>query len=291
MMFILSAIALALLSYVALSESCFSFDSYSLCVSQPNGVCVWVPLKGCECNSPVELDILFAIDTSIDLNNFDILKSFMVESIIPSINQAASKIGFAMFSTHVNFSRSIQLWETQPLTNYISGLHRNGGHTNTPEVIKESIAEFAGSNPAGATNAYVPDPARQQILVLITDGNPCMPGQFGGCPLSVCQYRTQINEKGIRVIIISVGNGLNEQYLKCLTQTDEDFMPVESFSFGAFYSIMGSLSDALCPIAIQFKVTEAKAMRKPSSWSNTGDARFTRFIEIYNTGIDFNLNA
>eukprot|EP01083_Nonionella_stella_P006592 19118_1 len=281
--------AIALLSYVSRSQfACSNWDSEITCNLQSDGKCKWIvdsatPNGECKCASTINLDILFAIDTSgsIGLNNFETLKSFIGTLTSHSINTDSSKIGFITFSTQVNFSRSIQSWETESLRNYISGLHWNGGWTNTPEVIRQSIAEFDGNI----------DPARQQILILITDGAPCLPEALGGCPQSICQYRTQVNYKAIRIIIVSVGDKLKEQYVQCLTQTDEDLIPVNSFAIEDFDSIMGSLSDVLCPTAIQFKVTEAKAMRKPSSWSNTGDARFTRFIEIYNTGSEINLQG
>eukprot|EP01084_Bolivina_argentea_P158350 275847_1 len=51
---------------------------------------------------------------------------------------------------------------------------------------------------------------------------------------------------------------------------------------------MGSLSGVLCPISKSCKFTEIKAMRRPAGWNENGDGRFTRFVEIYNTGVDFN---
>eukprot|EP01083_Nonionella_stella_P175779 613146_1 len=291
--------AIALLSYVARSQfSCSNWDTEDDCNLRSGNKCSWIinsaaPNGVCNCASAVKLDILFAVDTSgsIGLDGFQIQKTFLRDLTVQGIATDA-KIGFFMFSTAVNLSEAIHPWETADLDNYVSGLYWKGGYTNTPDVIKQSIAEFDGSNPsnANANFRYTPNSERQQVLIMITDGNPCLPEALGGCPQSVCQYRTQISAKGIRVIIIGVGKGLNEKYVKCLTQTDEDFIPVASFSTGDFNTIMGSLSDALCPVAIQFKVTEVKAMRKPSTWTAQGDARFTRFVEIYNLGIDFNLN-
>ena len=88
------------------------------------------------------------------------------------------------------------------------------------------------------------------------------------------------------MVIIGVGDGLTTEYVECLTQTDDDFIPVGSFSEEDLESIMGSLSNILCPTSKQFKVTEVKAAKKENGW----DYRLSRFIEIYNTGIDFNTN-
>ena len=49
---------------------------------------------------------------------------------------------------------------------------------------------------------------------------------------------------------------------------------------------MGSLSNILCPISKEFKVTEVKARKKDGTYN----ARWGRFVEVYNTGIDFTLD-
>eukprot|EP01083_Nonionella_stella_P269028 909892_1 len=305
MLYVICA-AIALLCHVARSQySCSAFSEESTCNLNSTGTCRWVgpsDTGSCNCASEVKLDILFAVDTSgsIGLDGFQIQKQFLRTLVTQGINDG-SKIGFVMFSTNVNFSRTITTWENTALDNYVKGLYWKGGYTNTPDVIEQSIEEFDGSKPG---SHYVPESDRQQVLIMITDGNPCLPELLGGCPLSVCQFSTQIKTKGIRVVIIGVGSGLNDRFVKCLTQTDDDYIPVASFSTGDFASIMSSLSGVLCPIAKQFKITEVKAMRKfdcvPGSpgppviddvgWCISGDGRYTRFIEFYNNGIEFNLN-
>ena len=91
---------------------------------------------------------------------------------------------------------------------------------------------------------------------------------------------------GIRTVIIGIGDGVTTAYVQCLTLSDDDFIYVEDFTTSAFESIMGTLSGILCPESKDFKVTEVKAQKKPSSWN----ARWTRLVEIYNFGIDFNIS-
>ena len=88
------------------------------------------------------------------------------------------------------------------------------------------------------------------------------------------------------MIIIGVGDGLNTQYVSCLTQSDDDFIPVASFDANDFNSIMGSLSGIVCPVAKNALITEVKAEKKQSGWNN----RWSRYVEIYNSGVEFNVN-
>ena len=94
-----------------------------------------------------------------------------------------------MFNTHVNESRGVQNWDDDELLTYINGLYWTAGWTNTPGVLEASIAEFA--------KTY--DPERQQVLMMITDGNPCLPERLGGCPQSVCGYAAPIKLAGTTI--------------------------------------------------------------------------------------------
>jgi hypothetical protein len=270
--------AICLLAYIADSQSCDEFTEEIPCASGSAGACKWVN-GACRCASDVQLDILFGVDTSgsIGLANFQIQKDFIRNLVLQGINNG-SRIGFIMFNTYINFSREIQKWDTTELESYVDGLYWTAGWTNTPELMSTALVEFADKF----------DPARQQVMMMITDGNPCLPASMGGCPQSVCQYQADVKKAGIRVVIIGVGDGLNTAYVSCLCQSDDDFIPVASFSTSDFNSIMGSLSAILCPISKEFKVTEVKAEKKngQTGWNN----RWTRYVEVYNSGINFNLN-
>eukprot|EP01083_Nonionella_stella_P066168 174033_1 len=159
--------ATTLLLYVSCSQlACSDFTGESSCNSQTDTKCKWVANSttagACNCASAVQLDILFAIDASgtVGPDGWEIQKEFIGTLVLQDINNG-SKIGFVLFSTKVNFSKSIQTWQTEELDNYVSGLYWQQGYTNTPGAVNASILEFSGSNPAGAINPYVPDPERQ----------------------------------------------------------------------------------------------------------------------------------
>jgi len=267
------------LSSLTNGQSCDAYTVEQDCVNKQltGDACQWV--NGlCKCKSEVKLDILFNVDTSgsIGASGFQIQKQFISTLVTQGINNG-SRIGFFMFAKTVNASREIQFWDEDELANYASGLYWTEGYTNTPDVLQASITEFDRSF----------DQERAQILMMITDGNPCLPESQGGCPQSVCNFAAQVSLNNIRVIIIGVGDGLETKYVKCLTQSDDDFIPVASFSTEDFNSIMGSLSGVLCPINKAAKFTEIKPAKKESSaWGY----RWSRFVEIYNTGVDFSLN-
>ena len=83
---------------------------------------------------------------------------------------------------------NIQHWNDDDLLQYVEGLYWTAGFTNTGGVLTASLAEFERSY----------DPERQQILMLNTDGIPCV---SGNCPHSVCGYANDFLQEGICVLI------------------------------------------------------------------------------------------
>ena len=75
-------------------------------------------------------------------------------------------------------------------------------------------------------------------------------------------------------------------YVECLVQDDDDFIPVTDFTDDDFDSILGTLSDITCPVMKEAKFTEIKTEKKQSGWNN----RWSRYVEIYNSGVEFNVN-
>ena len=140
-----------------------------------------------ECASDAKLDILFNIDTSgsIGYKGFQIKKQFIRTLATQGISDSA-RIGFYLFSTDVNKSRDLQFWESQDLETYVEGLYLTRGWTNTPEVIQASIDHFNQTF----------DDEREQVLVLITDGEPCV---RSACPADVCYLEEQLKKTGVYI--------------------------------------------------------------------------------------------
>eukprot|EP00486_Rosalina_sp_Unknown_P013287 CAMPEP_0201594858 /NCGR_PEP_ID=MMETSP0190_2-20130828/192042_1 /ASSEMBLY_ACC=CAM_ASM_000263 /TAXON_ID=37353 /ORGANISM="Rosalina sp." /LENGTH=1076 /DNA_ID=CAMNT_0048054631 /DNA_START=134 /DNA_END=3364 /DNA_ORIENTATION=+ len=263
-------------------QACSNFGAGQSVNCNAASACQWTGSASdgqCNCASEVKLDILFGIDTSgsIGRSGFQIQKQF-VKGLVDDGVANGTRIGFYMFNTVINRTKELQFWDKTVLGAFAEGMWWSGGWTNTPQLISYGLEHFAATF----------DAERQQIFLIITDGNPCLPDSQGGCPQTACQYKTQVFQAGVRVVVIGVGDGLNSKYVKCLTQSDSDWIPVSGYSEAAFATILGSLSEVLCPVSKEFKVTEVKASRK-STYSLT-DSRLTRFVEVYNSGIDFNVS-
>ena len=158
--------------------------------------CTWTGgINGqCNCASEVKLDILFGLDTSgsIGFDGFQVQKAF-VRGLVENGIANDSRLGFYMFNSWVNATRSVQNWKDRKteLLDFVDGMFWTGGWTNTPQLLFDGLAHLADPN--------IYDAERQQIFMIITDGNPCLPNSQGGCPQTVCQYRTQILNAGLAI--------------------------------------------------------------------------------------------
>ena len=180
--------SLICLSTLTNGQSCDQYTEELTC--EVSSSCTWIDASGlCRCASEVKQDILWNVDTSgsIGYNGFQTQKTFIKKMVTQGISNG-SNIGFYMFSSNVNASRDIQHWNDDDLLEYVEGLYWTAGFTNTGGVLTASLAEFERSY----------DPERQQILMLITDGIPCV---SGNCPHSVCGYANDFLQEGICVLI------------------------------------------------------------------------------------------
>ena len=193
-MVLISLVAIISVIQFTRGQSCLNWHNSVDC--NVAGSCKWIDGTNgqCNCASQVKLDILFGIDTSesIGWSGFQIQKQFVKGLVDQEINNG-SRIGFFMFNTNVNKSRHIQLWDKDDLLQFVDGMWWSGGDlTNTAQLISDGLVEFVS----------IFNPNRRQIFVIITDGNPCLSDAQGGCPQTVCQYKTQILRTGKYVLFI-----------------------------------------------------------------------------------------
>lgn len=194
MKILLSILAIISIYLVDLSsgQACSAFTDSALCDGE--AACTWNGgVNGqCNCASEVKLDILFGLDTSgsIGYEGFQVQKDF-VEGLVLRGLANDTRLGFYMFNTWVNDTQPIQDWSEKQseLLQFVKGMWWSGGWTNTGQLLSDGLAHMASPG--------IYDASRQQIFIIITDGNPCLPQSQGGCPQTACQYKTQVFNAGL----------------------------------------------------------------------------------------------
>eukprot|EP01084_Bolivina_argentea_P029398 54579_1 len=220
--------------------SCNHHLTEQQCVSDRFGACKWEN-NVCRCASRAKLDILFGVQASGAMggSGFQLIKQFISTSVTQGINNNFTRIGFTIFATEVNVSRGLQMWDTNELQDYTNGLYWTRGWTNTPKLLTSVLTQFSDTK----------ENDRQQILLLITNGNPCLPVELGGCPQSVCDKSLSIKSAGIRTIIIGVNvwDVDNTSYVDCLCQSEDDLIP-NAIESEINVNMMNLLTNIFCPI-------------------------------------------
>eukprot|EP01084_Bolivina_argentea_P248010 414864_1 len=161
------------------------------------------------------------------------MKGFISDVVKTEIDLNTSRIGLTIFSTHANISRPIQKWDRDVVDDYVNSIIWARGWTNTPELLSSTVTQFH--------NTFIED--RQQIIVMITDGNPCLPTVLGGCPSSVCAYDMLLKFNNVRVVVVAIDKGYDLHSLSCLTN---NLIVTESFNETNFQAIRSNLSELLC---------------------------------------------
>ena len=203
------------------------------------------PLQAQLCNpsGSIPMDIIFGIDASgsflldssftlrLDPDGFPAEKEFIKNVSLLRLSDD-TKMGYTMFATDVNETRPLQFWNESDLSLFIDGLSWINGFTNTPGLIESSILQF---------NENL-DPEIERRLIIVTDGNPCP--DLNNCPISVCQYQTQLQSLGIKTAIIYFGNiPINRKLTDCIADYSIPFESVTN----------NNLSDILCVIPEEFE--------------------------------------
>ena len=219
------------------------------CISAESGLCKWLDQpEVCQCSSDIELDIFFGIDASwsIGSTDFQTKKDWLTKVTSLGISNY-SRIAFGIFSTSTWDLTNLTFWEYDDLVNYAENIIYYEGWTNTPQLVQDAIDEFDLRG----------DDDRPKLLIITTDGIPCMPVSGGGCPLlTLCSYETAIKSRDIRTIIIGIGDSFDHHYVECLVETSDDIIFVTEFDPDALDDIMPEFSDILCPANFALKTTK-----------------------------------
>ena len=70
--------------------------------------------------------------------------------------------------------------------NKVVGFKWTAGWTNTSGLLTDAINEFEDYGSS----------ERAKVLIIITDGNPCLPPMDVNCPHSVCNRSAEIKNEG-----------------------------------------------------------------------------------------------
>lgn len=109
----------------------------------------------------------------------------------------------------------------------------NGGMTCMPYALQLLIDEI-DSDPN-----VTPDD--KNLLFLMTDGKP-------NCGGNVCDYRAELDARGVTTYVIGVGSGFSRNDVRCLVELDTRIINIASFSTEDFYRIESQLRNTVCPI-------------------------------------------
>ena len=184
-------------------------------------------------------DILFGVDGSGSLgqSGWDLEMQF-IQGIVDQIVSSTTKIGFTIFPSEQNLSipngspatlaasvvnevAPLQIWNDQAsIDATIANMSWPGGWTNTGLLIAESIQQFN----------ELSDENNRRVLMIVSDGNPCVPDELGGCEYVICQYQSALLRANIKPVIIGIGDGLNSQFVTCLLESTNYFIPVAGFT-------------------------------------------------------------
>jgi hypothetical protein len=211
------------------------------------------------------MDVIFTIDASgsIGASYFQVALDWIVE-IIDSGLSRGSRVAFIRFATSsqilLDFDHSESM-STAELEDYAEHIVYTGGNTNTVAALEQDMSLFSSQG----------NPYASWINILITDGNPYVPGG----DTDVCSRASRMKSMGITNIIIGVGSSWNPANVDCLVTSDSDIIYVTSYSSGQLATILPALTQTTCPVSYNLIISEVQLDLESSS-------KGSRFIEAYN---------
>ncbi|MCP3659954.1 MAG: VWA domain-containing protein [Bacteroidetes bacterium] len=215
------------------------------------------PSPTVDCNLPINL--MFGVDASgsVGSSNFNITKNWLKKivhklDLDPQLSQ--TKIGLIEFHNLTNYYLPLGYHNESYVNSIIDNdlEYQINGYTNTPLLLNDTIDVFDNEPQSNHT---------KNILILITDGIPCMPDN---CPYFICEdpdhkigyimpdyidYGLKLKQENIRPIIIEIGPKEQFSFINCLVEKPargNDIISVKQYSVSNFDSITGELVDDIC---------------------------------------------
>ncbi len=194
-------------------------------------------LTGCDL---IGVDIMFLLDSSgsIDRSEYTAMLAF-VESTINEfdIGPTQTRIGITVYSNNVETSILLNTYQDKDslITQGVHNLPYFGQRTNTAAglqtVLDVGFREGNGVRPPGAG---IP-----RVLFVLTDG---VSNDFGATVSAANRIHDQTPM--IEVFAVGIGDGINEEELKAIATSPENFILQEGFE--DFQSLINQLREEAC---------------------------------------------
>jgi Mg-chelatase subunit ChlD len=178
------------------------------------------------------LDLAFVLDDSgsVDDEEFgDVIKfvTYMIDAF-PGISARGTRVGVVMFSTDAEISIAFdRYYQRKQLIAAVEGLTRKRGKTFINTGLDKANELFTPAR--GSRNDA------SKVLVLMTDGkskgNVAPPAQ-------------RLRDKGVRVIVVGVGN-VDQRQLEQIAGVEENVFKVPTFK--GLEPVIAKLIPASCP--------------------------------------------
>ncbi len=175
---------------------------------------------------PRELDLSVLIDGSGSVTDpqFEDMTDGIASGLRSALNVDDSiRLAVNVFADASNHGGSFALQSytsatSDGLLDAIRALMKPTGWTRVDLALNDVIAAYDGD--AGASS-------REQVILLLVDGRPF--GTSG--PIDICPLENDLKSRGIRVIVVGIGDGYSSIYYSCLpSDTDGDMYELTAFA-------------------------------------------------------------
>lgn len=211
-------------------------------VPLPPAVISQCVFETCTSNA-VSFNVAIVIDESGSIGQKDYMTSLdFVENMIRNDINAVSKISMLAFASGMDRIYHFADSQDDQKAGALAALDAersdyNGGMTATATAIGTILDEFEAAS----------DPWEENILILMTDGQPTM----GGDP---CVHVDRLEERGVEVFVVGVSAAFKKGPVECLVpqdKIDRHILEIPKFKAEHFWQMEAKLRQVVCPIVFE----------------------------------------